>query len=153
MTEEFEGVWRLARWSVVGSDSEKEYLPFEGAVDGYLVYTREGWVTASLMQRSRAPVCDDRLQLRKMCDAVPADEQLIEQVWQWFLAGFGYVSYCGRFEVHNEQVHHHIETSLVPQWVGTTLTRDVRWNKDKSELQLLASGEILNDRLLWQRFG
>jgi len=103
------------------------------------------------MQRDRSAVCEDRVQLREMASAAPTEHNQIEQVWQWFRAGFGYVGYCGRFSVENGQVHHHVETSLIPQWVGTTLTRDIEWHDDQQELHLLATGNDMSDCLQWRR--
>ncbi len=151
MTADLQGVWQLSRWSVTHHETESVYYPFSGAPEGYLIYSADGWVTANLMQRERSPVCEDRLQLRKMCATPPVDVGEIEPVWQWFLAGYGYVAYCGRFEVTQNRVHHHVQTSLIPQWVGTTLTRDMEWYSDKQELHLLAAGDELSDRLEWKR--
>ncbi|MEM1191228.1 MAG: lipocalin-like domain-containing protein [Pseudomonadota bacterium] len=151
MERYLQGVWQLSKWSVEDRETERELLPYKGDVEGYLVYSPQGWVSASLMNRRRAPVCEDRIHLRELCAEVPTDPNAMQQVWEWFLAGFGYVAYCGRYEVVDNAVHHHLLTSLIPQWVGTTLVRDITWFDDFKELHLTAAPDRMVDKLQWRR--
>jgi hypothetical protein len=59
-----------------------------------------------------------------------ADRQAIgTQSWfewtpeQMRQAASGYLTYCGRYEVHGDAIEHHIEHSLLRDWVGSVKTR------------------------------
>ncbi len=56
--DDFHGVWRLADWSVqLGGDS---WRPYGGRVDGYISYHPAGWMSATLMERDRPAISQDR---------------------------------------------------------------------------------------------
>lgn len=155
--EQFHGVWKLKEWSVTHAPSNTTRLPFGGQVDGHIIYSPDGWVSATLMEKNRAPVSQDRLatgQLKQQLlqnPQAPLAQDEVEKILPWFLAGFGYISYCGPFDVDDKRVHHHIHNSMMPQWVGTTLTRDCLFNEQGNQLTLSAAQGDTTDTLVWQR--
>jgi len=73
-------------------------------------------------------------------------------------AAAGYLSYAGSFEVIGSQVHHHVELSLFPDWVGGTQIRNIEWftNEDGTvDLELSTAHEpderSAVNRLRWHR--
>lgn len=75
-------------------------------------------------------------------------------------AAAGYLSYAGRFEVIGDLVHHHVELSLFPDWVGGVQVRHIDWitNKDgTTDLELSTAHEPQErsavNRLRWRRIG
>lgn len=154
--DKFYGIWELAEWSVTLIDGSDVRLPFGGNVRGFLHYHPAGWMSATLMEQNRTEVSDDRLavntvrrQLRGTDAELTAEMQSI--VSPYFLAAVGYIAYCGPFEVDEQQVHHRVEASLRPQWLGTTLSRNYEFIDDGDGLILTAADEQAVDRLAWRR--
>ncbi|MEM7437260.1 MAG: lipocalin-like domain-containing protein [Myxococcota bacterium] len=153
----FYGVWQLREWSATDAATGRIRLAYNGRVDGHLIYSRDGWVSATLMELNRPVVSEDRHALRQLKDRVVAEGfGAIEQrdaalMVPYFLAGWGYVGYCGPFRVQGAEVFHEIRNSLVPQWTGTTLVRTFAFDMDARQLTLLANRDGKTDRLVWQR--
>ncbi len=42
-----------------------------------------------------------------------------------------YISYCGRYEVKEDYVLHHMEVSFFPNWVGKTIKRNFEFKDNK----------------------
>ncbi len=160
----FVGTWSLAEWSVTHTPSGYVHYPFNGNAEGHIIYTDNGWVSATLMEKNRKPVPQDRHRLvaARMILNPPADApkqdlevdagaqaDLDELIERFCLASMGYISYCGPFELNDKQVQHHIKNSLVPQWVGTTLERNFDFTDDLLTLSTNA-GEF-SDKLVWKR--
>jgi len=106
----FIGVWRLEAIRDGSPDGRIQDLPeFGPHVDGLLVYTGSGHISVQFMRQ-------DRPRWRKEND--PADTERAE-------AARGYGAYAGRYEVDEAAgvVLHHVETALIPNRVGVTLTR------------------------------
>lgn len=153
----FHGVWSLAEWTVSVVGEEEPRRPYGGEVDGYLFYSRESWVSATLMARGRPKLSEDRFALnglRKQLlagDTASLGGKQVELLADYFIAAHGYVTYCGPFDIDERKVHHHVQASLLPQWIGTTLDRVFTFNEDASELLLSAEQPGYTDQLRWQR--
>ncbi len=68
-------------------------------------------------------------------------------------AAAGYVTYCGRYEIRNGTVIHHVELSLFPNWIGIDQLRFVEVEGDDLLIttpSLQVGGEVIN-RLVWER--
>ena len=61
------------------------------------------------------------------------------------------MAYFGSYEVDDasQTVTHHVEASLVPSWVGTSLKRRFRW--DGARLVLTRAVPGTTDELVWER--
>lgn len=156
MIEQFHGVWQLADWSVRLADGRERY-PFGGDVEGYLVYHPHGWMSATLMERGRPDVSQDRFAvnaLRKSLADNPTaqlDDTSLATLRDYFLAANGYIGYSGPFDIDERSVHHRVRVSLIPQWVGTTLSRTFDFDRDGDRLTLSAEQGDFTDRLVWER--
>ena len=156
LKEKFIGIWKLDEWSVEKPDGNKTY-PFSGDVDGYLMYHSDGWMTANLMQKNRIKVSDDRTQISKISHMLRNETEisfegdLLETIKNFFLASNGYVSYAGTFDANDSNVYHNIELSLLPQWVGTTLTRKHSFSSKNTLLTLSAEFNGFKDLLIWKK--
>lgn len=155
--EKFIGLWRLVEWSVTDPKTGKNRFPFRAEVTGHLLYTGDGWVSATLMEVDRKPLPEQRLGLASLRHRILEDQYTDlsaperETLNQYFLAGFGYVNYSGTFSLDPERVHHHVETSLIPQWVGTTLIRHWIIDDATQTLILTAKSDTRCDELIWRR--
>lgn len=142
MPERLIGTWQLVDWTVTIGD--RTVRPFSGAAIGLLTYTDEGRMMASLMR-------EDRVRMDTTSFA-GADAQTRAG------AAAGYISYAGSYEVVGDEVHHDVELSLFPDWVGDVQTRRIRWvtESDGSEALELSyvqqtSGKQATNTLRWHR--
>jgi len=137
----FLGVWRLETIRDRSPDGQVQDHPdFGPHVDGLLVYTGSGHVSVQFMRR-------DRPRWRKEDD--PTDTERAE-------AARGYGAYAGRYEVDETAgvVLHHVETALIPNRVGVTLTRSFSFEGETLTLSPPPSrsdGVEVHRTLVWRR--
>ncbi|MFO7700274.1 MAG: lipocalin-like domain-containing protein [Acidimicrobiia bacterium] len=137
------GSWRLVDWTVK-LNGGRETRPFGGKATGVITYTDEGRMVATLMRANRPEIGT-----RSFNEATAMERAS---------AAAGYLSYAGTYEIIGDQVHHHVDLSLFPDWVGGTQVRHIGWitNDDGSvDLELSDLG-VGNDRdatihLRWHR--
>jgi hypothetical protein len=117
--DRFIGAWRLLSLEARTSTGDVSY-PYGQDAAGYLLYSREGYMSASVMRARRANFAlPDAL-------AAPAVEKL---------AAFDtYSSYSGRYEVRGQKIIHHVEISLFPNWTGTEQERFFTFSGDQLTL-------------------
>ena len=65
LERKFIGTWKLNKW-VVSKPDGKETYPFLGNVNGFLIYHPDGWMSATLMQKDRSHVSDNRSEISKI---------------------------------------------------------------------------------------
>jgi hypothetical protein len=137
----FLGVWRLEAIRDRFSDGRVQDHPdFGPHVHGFLVYTESGHVSVQFMRRDRRP-------WRK--EDEPTDTERAE-------AARGYGAYAGRYEVDETAgvVLHHVETALIPNRVGVTLTRSFSFEGETLTLSpppLRRAGVEVHRTLVWRR--
>ncbi|MFP3914486.1 MAG: lipocalin-like domain-containing protein [Actinomycetota bacterium] len=133
------GTWELVEWTAtVGG---RESRPFGGNVVGRLTYTPDGYMWAALMRRDRPS-----LTAGSMAGATATERAA---------AAAGYLNYGGTFTSNDDQVVHHVEVSLFPNWVGLDQVRKISWIGEELELstgpETSRSGETVVNRLRWRR--
>ena len=137
--DQFVGAWRLVSLEARTSTGEVSY-PFGKDAAGYLLYSREGYMSVSVMQARRANFASpDAL-------AAPADEKV---------AAFDtYSSYSGRYEVRGQKVIHHVEISSFPNWSDKEQERFFAFSGDHLTLTappMQIGGVELTLAAIWQR--
>ena len=138
MTGSVVGTWRLKRWETRAANGRVAYPLGPDAV-GSLTYTPGGHVAVAIMRTGRAAFAGDDL-----LGGTPEERAA---------AAAGYVSYCGRYEVRDGAVVHHVELSLFPNWVGSEQVRFAEVAGDELTIStgpLPIGGETVS-RLVWQR--
>lgn len=129
--------------------------PLGTDASGYLMYTSSGLMSATLMRQGRPALgipSEHARELRAKLigeghDVITArDHPLLAR---YFLAADGYLTYCGRFEIHGSTVVHRVEQSLYPEWVGIEQVR--RFEFDGDALLLTAEAGTLTACLAWRR--
>ena len=137
----FVGEWRLEsiRDRLPGG-REEQHPDFGRDVDGVLAYTASGRMSVQFMRVGR------RSWKR---EEAPTDAERAD-------ACRGYGAYAGRFDVDEEAgaVRHHVETALIPNRIGTTLTRFFSFEGDRLTLSpppLLRDGTEVHRSLVWRR--
>ena len=132
------GTWRLKRWETRAADGRVAYPLGPDAV-GYLFYTAGGHMSVAMMRADRPAFAGDDL-----LGGTPEERAA---------AAAGYVTYCGRYEVRDGAVIHHVELSLFPNWVGADQLRFAEVAGDALTITtrpLRIGGETVN-RLVWER--
>jgi hypothetical protein len=138
MTGSVVGTWRLKLWETRTADGRVAYPLGRDAV-GYLIYTAGGHMVVTMMRVNRPAFAGDDLLGGTL------DEQAT--------AAAGYVTYCGRYEIRDGTVVHHVELSLFPNWVGIDQVRFAEVEGDELTItteRLAIGGETVN-RLVWER--
>jgi Lipocalin-like domain len=134
------GAWRLTSYQSDRADGDVFY-PMGRDAFGYIMYTANGRMSATVSRPNRAPLSSP-------------DKSLAEEKAAAFDS---YFSYAGTYEVDeaNAIVVHHLELALMPNWVGSDFKRKVILDGDKLELRALApslvAGEQRTVRVMWER--
>lgn len=137
------GSWRLERWVAVTDDGTETH-PMGEAPDGLLTYAADGTMITVIGRSDRPVFATGDL------TGGTADERA---------AAFGsFVAYGGRWSGEGDTVVHDVETSLFPNWVGTTQRRHWELDDDGARLILIApplevAGATRTQRLTWARRG
>ena len=118
---------------------DHDAYPFGEKPVGRIEYDKEGRVFALLMRSGRRSTVAPGLEL---------DAASVEEIRE---AVTGFVAYFGSYEVDDasQTVTHHVEASLVPSWVGTSLKRRFRFEGARLVLTRAVSGTT--DELVWER--
>jgi hypothetical protein len=136
------GPWILEAYEAEDPDGSVR-APFGPAPAGLLVYGPDGRMTVQVMDPRRPP-------WERRADG---DERLR----QMGAAADGYIAYAGRFDVEEDPVPtvvHHVEISLVPNWVGRPQRRTAVLEGDRLRLTaqpLEVAGRTTIPRLTWRR--
>ena len=136
---EFVGVWRLQSMEVHSRDGKSTY-PFGEDASGYICYTKEGFMSVSIMRRERGQYS--------------SNDYLGGTIDERAAAAHGYLSYCGPYETTEDRVIHHVEMSLFPNWIGQDLVRFYRFDGDRLFLTtdpFVIDGNEQIARLVWRR--
>jgi hypothetical protein len=109
---------------------------------GLIVYTGSGHVSVQFMRSGRTAWRNE---------GEPTADERAESVR-------GYGAYAGRYEVDEAAgtVLHHVETALIPNRVGVTLTRFFSFDGDRLTLsppRFLRDGVEIQRTLEWRRVG
>ena len=133
----FIGTWKLT--SVETRDENGELFR-RGHRTGYLLYSEEGYMSVAFMKEGRPTFSSGDIRGGTVEEKMAAVE--------------GYVSYSGRFEVDGDNVIHHIEVSLFPNWVGVRQERLYEFDGDRLTLStplMLVGGKQLSTHVIWER--
>ena len=132
------GAWRLQRWEIVRADGSRTE-PFGRDAEGLILYTADGWMTATIMAAGRQTLSHPNPR------QAPAGERA---------AAFdGYFSYGGRWRLVDGAVHHDVQVALNPAMTGTVQVRAVRLTARTLHLSAReGSGDAAREhRIVWRR--
>lgn len=134
--EDLLGAWLLVGWSLVYADGRPAEFPLGQDALGFLMYTADGHVSATLMRKARlaqAPA--------SAADAATA-----------YADSF---AYAGHFAVRDNTVFHTIEVATNPALIGVTSTRNIELADDTLALSGpdFGAGSPRSQRIVWQRAG
>lgn len=104
------GTWQLESWTIGYSDRDELTTPFGEEPQGLLLYTADGWMSASICRPGREPFPADRSP-RTIGDDLKA------------AAYSSYFHYAGRYRVVEGDVIHYVSQSLNPGFPGSEQLR------------------------------
>ncbi len=111
------GTWRLASWQTI-SDNDSVLFPYGDDALGTLIYTDNGEVSLTLAFNKR--------------DTLPTDDRSKIDAESAKVAYNSYFAYTGNYQLDTiaKIVKHSIEISLLPNWQGTTQSRNYQLFSD-----------------------
>jgi len=138
-TKSFVGTWRLVSCELRTGEGQVSY-PFGKDAVGYIMYNEDGYMSVVIMSTNRPKFTSGDLLKGTTEEKVAAAET--------------YVSYCGRYDVKDEKVVHHIEISFFPNWIGVQQERLYMFEENQltlSTLPMLLDGQVQSAHLIWER--
>ena len=135
------GAWRLVSWTIEYPASGRVTQPFGAVPDGLLMYSSDGYMSATLQRPGRARL--SRADPNAVSDAEKA------------VAFAGYLQYAGTWSVADGHVVHEVELAMNPNLIRTRLVRHVALDGDRLELgaeePLESPGQSRRHRIVWRR--
>jgi hypothetical protein len=149
--ERFVGTWKL-KSVVKKSAAGRVSKPFADNPLGYISYMPDGFMHAILMKSGRNLV---GVSPEELSDAARTKKLMMSG--KYIMAGIRYVkamtsflSYCGTYEIRGNIVVHHVKAAMVPDWIGTDLTREFVFSGNTLTLTARDNAGNVMD-LVWER--
>ncbi len=133
------GSWKLVSFETRDANGRISY-PWGKNTLGYLMYNADGYMSVTVMNSNRP----------KFSSSDPWGGTTEEKV----AAADTYVSYCGRYEIQQDTVIHHVELSFFPNWIGEDQKRILSIEDDRLSLSSPPStlaGVEQTIHLIWER--
>ncbi|WP_036467214.1 lipocalin-like domain-containing protein [Mycobacterium genavense] len=136
------GAWTLESYESCALDGSDMTYPLGVDARGVIMYIPDGYMSAQLMRADRTPFDRDDPH------HAPDDELAA--------AAGGYMSYAGPFSVVDDGlIAHHVEVSLLPNWIGGIQYRKAhlrdRYLKLGPPEPIVLNGVPRYARLVWRR--
>lgn len=135
----FIGTWRLISCELKNSEGKINYPMGKDAI-GYIMYNHDGYMSVAFMSSNRRPFESGDI----FGGSIEEKESAIDT----------YVSYCGKYDISEGYVVHHIEVSLFPNWIGTGKKRKYQFEGNRLILStdpLIVKGQEVEALLIWER--
>lgn len=133
------GLWKLDSLLTRDENQHQEY-PLGKDPIGYIQYLENGFMMMQMSKKDR-PITDAHS---------PLDLKLNDEL---LTIVNSYNSYCGRYEIINDEVHHTIEACFFPNWSGKIMRRKFKLNDNfltlSDEIKVNHKSYIFEAR--WQR--
>jgi hypothetical protein len=111
------GTWKLVSALLSTAGGERNNAPFGPSPMGFLMYTREGRMSAMIGYSGRKALSVGDLSLA-------AVEEKAEAFSTFF-------AYAGRYTLTEDKVIHHVEISSIQNWVNSDLVRLIKFQGDR----------------------
>ena len=141
--EDLHGAWHLRQFTIAFDDGRPAIHPFGEAARGLLIYSPDGWMSATLSRTDRAALGVGRLE-RSGAAPQAAKAAAFDSA----------LSYAGTWRLDGEHVVHRVTMAQTPDLVGEENRRRARLTRDGLTLsyRLTArSGVARTYTLVWSR--
>lgn len=119
------GTWQLISAKSTALNGKVDPYAFGKTPSGFMTFTPEGRMSLIMCDDSRKPLSVlDRV-------AAPSDERA--QAFATFVA------YAGRYSLEGDHLIYHVEVSSIQNWVGTDLTRIIKFDGDELSTRTLTT--------------
>lgn len=138
MEEKILGLWSLYSWQIQMPKGDV-INPYGDKPKGFLYYAADGFMSVSLAQGHREPL---------------GRNPFLDMTAEEYKAMFEhYASYCGSYEIINDEVHHHIKMMSLVDWENTIKVRKFSFKDELLILshELLYQDETVDSVLVWKR--
>ena len=140
-SDRFVGTWRLLECYGKWSDGRISY-PYGDKPEGQLIYDGHGNFSGQIAGSGRPA-----FETGNLLKGTPEE---IKTAFE------GYIAYYGTYEVDEskDQVTHHVQSALFPNWIGDIQTRNFEFEGKKLRLNtqpIKGSRADLTNTLLWER--
>jgi len=135
----FIGTWRLVSFHTKRADGQVKY-PLGRDAAGYIIYNEDGYVSVAIMNANRSKFASGDIFGGTTEEKVAAADT--------------YISYCGRYEIQEGKVIHHIEVSFFPNWIGADQERIFEFDGERLSLStppFLVGGVQQTAHMVWER--
>ncbi|HBM15176.1 MAG TPA: hypothetical protein DD381_02345 [Lentisphaeria bacterium] len=105
MKEKLIGTWHLKSWIAFDPKGNQIY-PLGEQAKGYIMYTEDGFMSATIMNPDRVSNISTGLSLGTIGSGEGS-----------------YLSYAGSYEVKDNIAYHHVEVSCIPEMIGSNQER------------------------------
>lgn len=141
MKQKFFGVWRLVAANFYKPDGTLVKL-YGDDPRGLFVYAENGTMSVQIMKQNRP--------------AIPRGQHAAHALENYHDILVGYIAYFGTYSVDENArtVTHHVQASLIPNWVGSDLVREYEFSGNRMTLRTLPAslrGEIMRGELIWEK--
>ncbi len=136
MNSDLVGAWQLVTWKRHHDDGSIVY-PLGPSPRGVLVYMADGTMSVHMLVADRPPLKTD--------DPVGGTVEERAQAYSTCL------SYFGTWQVEGNEVVHHVDSALFPNWSRTVQSRPFVFDGDQLILQVKdGTGHVTNE-MIWAR--
>ena len=132
------GTWRLV--SCAFHDGRSVNHPYGPDPSGFLTYTPDGQMAVMFGDPDR-PLLENPDWRQNVDEDIATAARLC-------------IAYCGTYDLHDDEVAHHVAFSIMPNWIGQTLTRRITLSGDiltLSRPESLVDGRKQTGTLVWKR--
>jgi hypothetical protein len=134
------GAWQLDSWRIHYGDGREPSQPFGHSPGGLLIYSDDGWMSATVHRARREPFPPDQSPRQ-------LDEALITQAY------WSYFHYAGTWRLEGDRVIHSVRHSLNPNMAGTEQVRHMKLDGNVLSLSGVEhiNGVTRRHELIWRR--
>lgn len=117
----FAGAWKLVSFTKKSPDGQISY-PYGYEAMGYIIYSNEGIMSATIMRADRKPLKIPWEEFNK-AETIWSKLKYFKTTLKYLDAAQSYLSYCGLYDFDDKKITHHVKVCLIPNWVGKVLVR------------------------------
>lgn len=137
----FLGVWSLIEYKIYDFSLKKFFFPFGKKVVGYLIYTKENYVSVHLMPAQRPRCSSENFQEINLEEKIEISEN--------------YGGYSGRYEINGSTIIHYPEVSSFPNLIDCPQVRNFSLHDEILTLSYNCSNNIESQErkgiIIWKR--
>ena len=146
---QFAGAWKFIACEMRFPEG-RVFYPFGKKPAGYIIYTENGYMAVSMMPSGRTRVGLTIEKLAMASKLALLRPKYLRAAYRYFKAATAFVSYAGPYEIRDNQVIHHAEVSLFPEWTGTGLIRTYEFSGNRLYLRATVPGGGIYE-FVWEK--